>query len=364
MTEQIKNILLKIINQGFEAYIVGGFVRDLVLGKDTEDIDICTNALPKDLAQIFKDDNIKMSSYGSIKLISNQYTIDITTYRKELEYIDGKPTAIEYINDLETDIKRRDFTINALYMDIDGNIIDLVNGKTDIKNKKIKVIGDITKKFQEDPLRILRALRLKITLNFDLDPEIIKYIHLNKEEINNISSMRKKEEISKMLISKNVISGFEYLKELQVLDIIGISYKTLIYVDDINGMYAQLQLPDNFPLTKEEKENIENIKEILRYGKIDYSILFKYGLYLSTVAGKILNLDMIKINELYNDMPIKNNKDLAIDGDEIIEILDIKPSKIIKDIREDLIFLVLNKKLENTKDGLSDYIKENKGKWL
>ena len=333
MTEEIKYILLKIINNGFEAYLVGGYVRDFLLDRRTKDIDICTNALPKDLAQIFQNDNVKISSYGSIKLFYNNYSIDITTYRKELDYLEGKPTKIKYINDLETDIKRRDFTINALYMDIKGNIIDLVGGKKDLENKKICVIGNIKEKFREDPLRILRALRLKITLDFTLDSEIIDYIHLNKEEISKISNTRKKEEINKMLISKNVVQGFAYLQELQVLDILGISYDNLKYVDDIHGMYAQLNLPEDFPLTKEEKDNIKSLKEILAYGKIDYGILFKYGLYLATVAGKIMEIDNFQINEIYNQMPIKNSHELAICGDEIIAILNIEPSKKIKSIK-------------------------------
>ena len=239
-----------------------------------------------------------------------------------------------------------------------------MNGKQDINDKIIHVIGDINKKFKEDPLRILRALRFKITLGFDLDNEIVEYIHNNKNEIIKISNQRKKEEINKMLVSKNVVDGFDYLKNLQILDLLGFSYNNLIYVDDINGMYAQLNFNDDYPLTKEEKDNIEGIKEILDYKMIDYGILFKYGLYLSLVAGKILEIDKVAINELYSRMPIKNSKELDIDGDDIQNILNIEPSKIIKDITDDLIFLVLNKKLENKNDILKQYILDNKGMWL
>lgn len=364
MNEEIKNILLKIINKGYEAFVVGGYVRDYLLGLPSTDIDICTNALPKELALIFEDDNIKISHYGSIKLLTNKYNIDITTYRKDIEYENGKLTQIEYINDLNTDIIRRDFTINALYMDIDGNIIDKVNGLQDLRNKTIRVIGDIDKKFKEDPLRMLRALRFKITLDFNLDNQIIEYIHNNKEEIKNISNSRKKEEINKMLISKNVITGFEFLRQIQILELLEIDYKNLKYIEDINGMYAQLLLPDDFPLTKEEKDNIEAIKTIIEYRRIDYGILFKYDLYLSLVAGEILGISKKDINKIYASMPIKNAKELAIDGDEIQEILNIKPSKLIKEINEYLILLILNGRLNNEKEILKQYILENKGKWL
>ncbi len=364
MTEDIKKILQKIIDAGYQAYIVGGYVRDFILNRETNDVDICTNALPKDLMQIFADDDFKTSCYGSLKLNINKYSIDINTYRKELKYEHGKPTKIEYINDLYPDIKRRDFTINALYMDINGHIIDKVNGLEDLQNKTIRVIGDINAKFQEDPLRMLRALRLKITHNLIIDSEIIKYIHVHKEDIQNISGTRKKEEITKMLISPNAVEGFNYLKELQILDILKISYSKLKYVDDINAMFAQLNLPDDFPLTKEEKQNCEAIKEVVNYGKIDYGILFKYGLYICIISGKILGLDSKKINEIYNEMPIKRASELAIDGDDIQKALKIKPSKIIKNITDSLIILILNKKITNEKEILIKYITDNKGMWL
>ncbi len=364
MTKDIKKILQKIIDAGFQAYIVGGYVRDYILGRETNDIDICTNALPKELMQIFADDDFKTSTYGSLKLNIHKYSIDINTYRKELKYEHGKLTEIEYINDLDPDIKRRDFTINALYMDINGHIIDKVNGLEDLRNKTIRVIGDINAKFQEDPLRILRALRLKITHDLIIDSDIIKYIHIHKEDIKNISGTRKKEEITKMLISQNAVEGFNYLKELQILDILKISYTKLKYVDDINAMFAQLNLPDDFPLTKEEKQNCEAIKEVVNYGKIDYGILFKYGLYICSIAGKILGINSKTINKIYKEMPLKSIADLKIDGDDIQKILNIEPSKIIKNIMDCLVILILNKKIINEKDILIKYVTDNKGMWL
>ena len=167
-----------------------------------------------------------------------------------------------------------------------------------------------------------------------------------------------------MLLSKNVVQGFTYLKELQLLDILGINYTDLKYVDDINAMYAQIDFRDDFPLTKEEKDNSQAIRNIMKYGRIDYGILFKYGLYLCTIAGKLLSLDNKLIHEIYTKMPLKSTQELAIDGDEIQDVLNIKPSKTIKDIQEDLIILVLNGKLNNEKDELKQYILQNKGKWV
>ena len=168
MDKNIYEILNKIEKCGFEAYIVGGYVRDYLLGIKSYDIDICTNALPKDIAKIFIG-NVSNINYGSYKLTFNNYNFDITTYRRELEYTNRRPTKIEYTSNLLLDIERRDFTMNTIIMNKKGEIIDLLGGINDIQNKKIKCVGNPDNKLKEDPLRILRAIRFAITLNFSLD---------------------------------------------------------------------------------------------------------------------------------------------------------------------------------------------------
>ena len=215
MSKEIEEILNKIISAGFKAYIVGGYVRDFLLDKnDTIDIDIATSALPKDLKNIFSDDDIKISSYGSIKLNYGKYNFDITTFRKDIEYNQGQLIKLEYTNNLDEDIKRRDFTINSLYMDINGNIIDKLNAQKDITNKMIRVVGSVEEKFREDPTRILRALRFMVTLDFKIDNQILEYILLNKKNIS-FSPNILKEELNRMLISPNVIKYFTYFKNIQ-----------------------------------------------------------------------------------------------------------------------------------------------------
>lgn len=364
MNNEIKEILNKIISYGFSAYIVGGYVRDYLLNKETKDIDIATSALPKDLKEIFADEEIKITAYGSIKLVKNGYSFDITTFRKDLEYKDNTLVSIEYIDNIEEDIQRRDFTINALYMDVNEKIYDKVNGINDINKKIIKVINDdYNQKFQEDSSRVIRALRFMITLDFSIDNGVLEYIHLNKKKLK-FNKTILKEELSKMLTSENVVKYFEYLKNIQLLDILKIDFDKLIYVDDICGMYAQLTIEDELPFTKEEKDNIKDIQSIVRYGTIDYGILFKYDLYICSIAGSLLGIDKKRISELYSSMPIKNIKELKINGDMIQEILSIEPSKVIKDILDSLVFLVLNKQIENNEDVLKEYIVKNKRLWL
>ena len=140
--------LLKIFSEnGYEAYLVGGFVRDYVLGKKSFDIDICTNATPRQVQEIFKGAKLPFEGYGSVHLSYKNINFEITTYRMDLEYKDKrKPSKIVYTNSLLIDLKRRDFTMNTLCMDKDGNVIDKLDAIDDIKNGIIKTVGNAYKK--------------------------------------------------------------------------------------------------------------------------------------------------------------------------------------------------------------------------
>ena len=365
MEKTITDVLDAIENAGFEAYIVGGYVRDLIRGYQTTDIDICTNALPKDLNEIFKIGNTRDDIYGAYKIVTGKYNFDITTYRKDLNYIGRKPTEIEYVSNLITDLERRDFTINSLCLNRNNEIIDLLGGKEDIDNKIIRVIGDVKTKLTEDPLRILRALRFSVTLDFDIDEEIIEFIKNNKELLKTLSVSRKKYEIQSILLSENLEKGIKLIKELDLEDSLGVKIPDkLISVSDINGMWAQVEvLEDNF-FTKEEKSMRKSIQNILEYGKIDNNVLFEHGLYNSGVAGRILGLEIKDINEQFEALPIKNIKDIDITSEVIINLFKIEPSVIIKEIMNDVKEEILNNKLGNNRESIIKYLNEFRGKWF
>ena len=179
MKELGLEILKKFYEKGYMAYIVGGFVRDSLLGIDSNDVDITTNAKPKEIKEIFPDCIIKSDSYGAVIINYKNYRFDVTTMREEMEYLDSRhPSGVIYVDDLKKDLLRRDFTINALCFDKDGKLIDLINGKTDLDKKIIRTIGESNKSFSDDALRILRAIRFATKLNFKIDdiPRLDKLI--------------------------------------------------------------------------------------------------------------------------------------------------------------------------------------------
>lgn len=362
MEQTIKKVLKKIENNGYEAYLVGGYVRDFIVGKSTYDIDICTNALPKELNRIFP--KCINNKYGGINFKIKKYNFDITTYRKELQYNDRKPTEIEYINNLFEDINRRDFKINAICMDSKGFIIDLLQGMKDIDSRIISTIGDSAVRFQEDPLRMLRAIRFMTILDFNLDDEIKLNIEKYKKLLLEIPINRIKEEFDKILISDNVMKGLSTLKEFGILDLLNISYKNIIIVKDLTGMWAQLNFEFNSAFTKEEKNNIINIRKILEFNRIDESVLFNYGLYQSTVAGAILGIDKVDVNQKYRKLPIHNKNDVKITYEDLKKILNLEPSEKVSIIMSEIIDKILKRELKNSASDIRKYLLDKKEKWL
>lgn len=262
MNKLIKNILSKIENHGFEAYIIGGYVRDLLVGKSSFDIDICTNATPKELIKIFPQSSTK--NLGGIEFKIREYHFEITTYREEIKYKNRKPIEYNYINNLVEDLKRRDFTINAICMNTKGEIIDLIDGTKDLANLKIKMIGNIKTKIKEDPLRILRAIRIATHLNFSLDSELYKELKKEYKRVLKLSNTRIKEELDKILLSENPKKGLKLLEELGISKLLGLTYNEITNVKNLEAMYAQIDIKYNLPFTKVERENIKNIKSILK----------------------------------------------------------------------------------------------------
>lgn len=362
----VRNILERIEDNGFEAYIVGGYVRDSLLGIHSGDIDICTNARVKEIIDIFDDIKTVSNEYGSVKIVTNEFRIDITTYRRDLRYNgDRKKVEIEYVDNLIDDINRRDFTMNTLCMNKDGNIIDILGGQEDIKNRVIRCVGKISDRINEDPLRMLRAVRFATVLDFKIEDNLYEELKKNKELIGKLSRERIKEEFNKILVNKNARRGLEMLRDLGFLPYIGIDYSDdLVYVSDICGMYSQLDLILDFPFSKEERENIKNLQNIIKCGIIDDRVLYKYGLYISIVAGSILGIDKEYITKLEGNLPIRSRKDIKVSSNEICEILNIKPSKVIQFVYDDLVDLILSRSLSNDNISIREYLFNNRKKWL
>ena len=365
MDKSIVKILTLIEDNGFEAYVVGGYVRDFLLNKETKDIDICTNARVVELMDIFKEYDASSNNYGAVKLTYNDFKFDITTYREDVEYNgDRRNLKIKYVDNLFEDIKRRDFTCNTLCMNKEGNIIDILNGKEDIDNKIIKCVGDVNKKLSEDPLRILRAIRFATVLDFKIDKELYEAIIDKKELVDELSTQRMKEELTKILVNKKALKGLDYLKRLKLTTYMGIDYDNVKIVSDICGMYSQIKFTKEYPFTIKEKENIDKINELVKTGKIDKYSIINYGLYICGVAGDILGYKKKDIIKMDKELSIKSKKDIDITGHEICQLLGIKPSRIIGMIYDELLVQIVEGNIKNETSDIRNYIYNNRKKWI
>jgi len=353
-------ILKKIENEGYKAYLVGGFVRDYIMKKDSYDIDICTNAKPKELIKIFEDAILPKERYGAVTLYYKNIRYEITTFREELKYLDRRPVEMEYIDDLRKDIERRDFTINSICMDSNEKIMDFFEGIKDINKKIIRSLGDPDIKFKEDPLRMLRAIRFATVLNFKLDKCVINAIKNNSYLLKEISYERKKSELTKIFVSNNSKYGIKIISRLNLekdLDIKKVN--KLKVTSDIMGIWSELNVLEKYPFTKLEKDVIKSINEIVEKKKVGIDELYKYGLYNCVIAAEILGISKKTIVNLDRKMSIHSRNEIDISLDEIIRILNKKPGKWINELYLDLENKILHLKLKNDRENIKQYIINN-----
>lgn len=363
MFEKAIEVIKLIEKKGFKAYIVGGYVRDIYLSLNASDIDIATSATPKDLIKIFKKNVVIDEKYGSTKLNYKNTYFDITTFRRDIKYKDNrKPTEIEYVDTIGEDLSRRDFTINTMCMDRDGNIIDVYDAKKDINNKIIKCVGNANEKMSEDSLRILRAIRFATILNFKLDKELEKAIKKNLSSLKMLSFHRKKEELNYIFRSSNYEYGLNLLSKYKLDKYLEISnLKKLKQTSDVLGMWAQIKYSDNYPFSRLEKETISKIREMLIYKKIDSYSLYKYGILISLTVGEILGIDKKKILKDYEELSIHSEKDIVFDNLDIAGILGLEPSYKTREILLDIEYKILSKKIKNNEKEIKEYIIRNYG---
>ena len=335
------------------------------MGFESVDIDVATNATPKQIKEIFEDSCLSNEDYGSVSVIMKGVRFEITTFRKELTYVNNrKPDQIEYIDDLYQDLTRRDFVINTLCMDQDGNIIDYLGGKKDLDKKIIRTVGDAYQKFSEDTLRILRAVRFATILNFSLDDDVKNAIVKTKHLLKNLSYYRKKCELEKIFTSLNYKNGIKLLLELGMekeLEISNLSRVLESETISLIGIWSLLDVTKKYPFNKNELNLIESVHKVMNLNNLDPMVLYQYGLYVNSVAAEIKGIDIKDITESYDELVIKSRSDIDINSLMIMKILHKGEGAYLKKIYEDLEREILYRRLENNQKKISQYILKKYG---
>lgn len=357
--EKALKILDLLHSNRHESYIVGGYVRDKLLNRESNDIDICTSATPKEIMELFP--NTSSPQYGSVNIVYKNSNFDITTFRRDIKYQDNRlPVKMRYIKSIRKDLLRRDFTINTFCINKDGKIKDYLNATPDLEAKIIKTVGNPKHRLKEDALRILRAIRFATILDFNIEEKTKHYLTEYAPLLKNLSYQRKKQELDKMFISHKKEKGIKLLIELGIAEHLDLpNLKDITPCDDLIGIWTQANVDDIYPFTKIEKDQMKKIRELLKLDLHSPYALYNNDLYLLTVAYQIKKESISKLNELYQNLPIHTPKDIVINGKDIANILNKKPGDYIKDILLDIEKQILNGKILNEKEHLEKYIIDN-----
>lgn len=241
--DNVKYIISTLEKEGFEAYIVGGCVRDMLLGTKPKDYDITTSAKPETVISLFHKVIPTGIKHGTVTVCLNNENYEVTTFRSEGNYKDGRhPDKVEFISNLKEDLARRDFTINAMAFNEKEGLKDYFHGLEDLNNKIIRTVGKADERFKEDALRMLRAIRFSAQLDFKINDDTLKSIKKLSHNINFISKERIREEFNKILIYNP--EKINVLKECEILPLI-IKNIEIIYDFDQNNKHHSYNLYDH-----------------------------------------------------------------------------------------------------------------------
>ena len=369
---EIEGVLNTIEENGYEAYVVGGAVRDFLMGRKVSDYDVTTSARPEDIIKMFPKVIETGLKHGTVTVLTDNYAVEVTTYRVDGEYQNHrKPEKVEYSSNINDDLKRRDFTMNALAYN-KSNIIDLLDGACDIENKIIRTVGDADERFAEDALRMLRAVRFSVMLGFDIADDVKDAIYKNAHLLSHISAERKKSELDRILMSEHLdkllpyadfmsglISGFDaFLKsgKIKVFPHLDLESRWAMVIYHSKCDVAEILKTYKFSNAEKRKihailkwygrripEDKAFIKRVLgEIGEESFSCVIKMRKNLQGV-GNVLN-EIMQNREPYL------TAHLAVDGNDISNIVD--DSKRIGDILKALLDGVIKEPHLNEKETL------------
>ncbi len=380
LPKYVKDSLITIENAGFEAWCVGGAVRDLIMGLTPSDYDITTNAEPEVIMSIFPKTVATGIKHGTVTVVTDNGNIEVTTYRTEGQYTDHRsPDNVDFVKNVDEDVKRRDFTVNAILYNSKNDIYDPQNGVLDIENKNLRCIGQPHERFLEDALRILRLFRFSAQLGFDVEKSTLECALELSYLLENISLERIFTEFKRALTSKNPELLNPLLKS-GALTFLGISTNEIPVIikhltSDFPLRFAVFCHKNNYNALnilknlKADNQAIENVKiytELFNFQIPKCKSDIKRMLNLSSIKHlnnifdyySLLKVSTNHLHKLLNEV-IENNepyliKDLAINGNDLIK-LGYSGQKI-GEILEKLLEAVIDNPQYNTKEKLVNLI--------
>lgn len=403
LPSSVEYVLSKLKENGYQAYVVGGAVRDFLMGKTPHDYDLTSDALPSQISDVFKDFYQEHSGekHGTIRVIVDHKPIEITTFRCDEGYTDyRRPDNVEFVKDVYIDSKRRDFSINAFYYS-EGHIYDFHEGLEDLNNKVIKTIGNPSTRFHEDALRILRAIRFSAKLGYEIESKTKTALLDCKEELNLIAKERilieLKEISSTSNFFRNVKEYFPIFKLIiPCLDKIGNSIDDIYnfdtksygdYIASLSALFSLREINNDFMpwrlFIKMDNESINAIKNLIKLKDINFNnsfdddyinglILLSKPVDINVFKNYLINLYNLKrfknddIDSILNRVDILSEgntpyslKDLEIDGNDLLK-LGIEKNQYFKEILNEVLLRCNQGDLNNNRNEEIEFVK----KWI
>lgn len=403
LPSSVEYVLSKLKENGYQVYVVGGAVRDFLMGKTPHDYDLTSDALPSQISDVFKDFYQEHSGekHGTIRVIIDHKPIEITTFRCDEGYTDyRRPDNVEFVKDVYIDSKRRDFSINAFYYS-EGHIYDFHEGLEDLNNKVIKTIGNPSTRFHEDALRILRAIRFSAKLGYEIESKTKTALLDCKEELNLIAKERILIELKEISSTSNFFRNIkEYFPIFKLiipcLDKIGNSIDDIYnfdtksygdYIASLSALFSLREINNDFMpwrlFIKMDNESINAIKTLIKLKDINFNnpfdddyinglILLSKPVDINVFKNYLINLYNLKrfknddIGSILNrvDILFEGNtpyslKDLEIDGNDLLK-LGIEKNQYFKEILNEVLLRCNQGDLNNNRNEEIEFVK----KWI
>lgn len=376
-------ILNKLVDAGYQAYFVGGCVRDSILNRPIHDVDVCTDAFPEEIKQVFDNTVDTGIDHGVVVVHYADTECEITTFRADSKYEDfRRPEKVTFVRSLAEDLKRRDFTMNALAADVNGNVIDYFKAIPSLNKRVLKTVGDANIRFNEDALRMLRAVRFQSQLNMTLDSSLFDAIQENASLITHVSIERVASEFTKMMMSFNRNKG------LLTFINTGLYKYVPLFADKHDELMALTKLPEDriyasellwtivcSQLSLSVDETMKAWKQTNSTTKIVKAATRLLSKGRDPLAGDFFNVDAHAVStaiqacrivnshhegvlmaSVYHNMPIRNMRELAISGEDLIN-LGVAEGPTIGNMLLSLANEVRMGNVHNRKQALLDYAK-------
>ncbi|MGO4936913.1 CCA tRNA nucleotidyltransferase [Fundicoccus sp. Sow4_H7] len=401
--QKAKSVMKQIESHNYEAYFVGGCVRDTLLNLPIHDIDIATSARPDEVEMIFANTIDLGKQHGTVIVVWQKETYEITTFRTEDSYSDFRhPDNVQFVRNLQEDTLRRDFTINALAFDMNGRLYDYHGGKLDLDAKIIRAVGNPMERFYEDALRIFRAIRFASQLGFTVDGETFRSMKALAKNLNQVSMERIRIEMTKFLQGKYFNDSYQLLIDAniyrylpmmnvaniqEVLDQLAKKYYAMHqhdyeFSESMSWAIFLMELPFNSVTDKrhflkvwthsnQTIKDIKNIVELIplfKANQIDLETVYHYQNEILLEVEQYMQSQAIiqkpSIEVMFNSLPIKQRTDIVVNGADIMKMLGLTKGKpIVGELIAEIERNIILQQLDNTQEAIeafvSSYLKDS-----